>query len=194
MSTTLTDRSAGSRASAPAGPTPPLLLGAGALVALLALVPLGFVVVYTILIGPHEAWALLARPRVGMLLWNTVRLVVCAIGLSLVVGVGCAWLVERSNLPFRTLWHGLLVAPLAVPAFVNSYGWVSLTHAVQGGPGAVMIVTLSYYPLIYLPVVATLRGLDPALEEAAYSLNHSPWRTFRRVVLPQLRPAMYGGA
>ena len=161
--------------------------------AALALVPLGFVAVYTVITGPQEAWDLLVRPRVGMLVWNTVRLVVCAIGLSLVIGVGCAWLVERSDLPLRPMWHGLLVAPLAVPAFVNSYGWVSLTHAVQGGPGAVLIVTLSYYPLIYLPVVATLRGLDPALEEAAYSLNHSPWRTFRRVVLPQLRPAMYGG-
>lgn len=164
------------------------------MVALLALVPLGFVVVYTIVIGPHEAWALLVRPRVGMLLWNTVRLVVAAIGLSLVIGVGCAWLVERSDLPLRPLWHALLVAPLAVPAFVNSYGWVSMTHAVQGGPGAVMIVTLSYFPLVYLPVVATLRGLDPALEEAAYSLNHSPLQTFARVVLPQLRPAMLGGS
>ena len=55
-------------------------------------------------------------------------------------------------------------------------------------------MTLSYYPLVYLPVVATLRGLDPALEEAAYSLDHSRWRAFRRVVLPQLRPAMLGGS
>lgn len=115
------------------------------------------------------------------------------VGLSLVVGVGCAWAVERTNLPFRGLWHGLLVAPLAVPAFVNSYGWVSLTHAVQGYWGAVLIVTLSYYPLVYLPVVATLRGLDPALEEAAWSLDHTRWRAFLRVVLPQLRPAMLGG-
>ncbi len=81
-----------------------------------------------------------------------------------------------------------------MPAFVNSYSWVSLTHSVQGYGGAVLIVTLSYYPLVYLPVVATLRGLDPALEEAAYSLDHSRWRAFRRVVLPQLRPAMLGGS
>ena len=50
------------------------------------------------------------------------------------IGVGCAWVVERTDLPWRPLWHGLLVAPLAVPAFVNSFGWVSLTHAVQGTP------------------------------------------------------------
>ncbi|MGH3306847.1 MAG: ABC transporter permease, partial [Nocardioides sp.] len=162
--------------------------------ALLTLVPLGFVVAYTVIIGPAEAWDLLVRPRIGELLWNTVRLVAGCVSASLLIGVGCAWVVERTDLPWRPLWHGLLVAPLAVPAFVNSFGWVSLTHAVEGYAGAVLIVTLSYYPLVYLPVVASLRGLDPALEETAYSLEHSRWRTFRRVVLPQLRPAMLGGS
>ena len=56
-----------------------------------------------------------------------------------------------------------------------------------------MVITLSYYPLVYLPVVASLRGLDPALEESAWSLGHSRWRSFRSVVLPQLRPALLGG-
>jgi iron(III) transport system permease protein len=57
-----------------------------------------------------------------------------------------------------------------------------------------MIVTLSYFPLVYLPVAAALRGLDPALEETANALGHGRWRTFLRVVFPQLRPAMLGGA
>ena len=171
-----------------------MLLASGVAVALLALVPLGFVVTYTVIIGPSEAWDLLVRPRIGVLLWNTTRLVAGCMAASLVIGVGAAWVVERTDLPWRPLWHGLLVAPLAVPAFVNSFGWVSLTHAVEGYAGAVLIVTLSYYPLVYLPVVASLRGLDPALEETAYSLEHGRWRTFRRVVLPQLRPAMLGGS
>ncbi|HEU5455254.1 MAG TPA: ABC transporter permease subunit, partial [Nocardioides sp.] len=169
-------------------------MASGVAVALLALVPLGFVVAYTVIIGPSEAWDLLVRPRIGVLLWNTTRLVAGCMAASLVIGVGAAWVVERTDLPWRPLWHGLLVAPLAVPAFVNSFGWVSLTHAVEGYAGAVLIVTLSYYPLVYLPVVASLRGLDPALEETAYSLEHGRWRTFRRVVLPQLRPAMLGGS
>ena len=71
---------------------------------------------------------------------------------------------------------------------------MSLTSRVEGFGGALLIVTLSYYPLVYLPVAAALRGLDPALEETALSLGHGPWRTFVRVVLPQLRPAMLGGA
>ena len=47
-----------------------------------------------------------------------------------------------------------------MPAFVNGYGWVSTTHAVQGYAGAVLVVSLSYYPLVYLPTVAALRRLD----------------------------------
>ena len=161
--------------------------------ALLALVPLGFVATYAVLVGPTEAWELVVRPRVGMLLWNTVRLAVGCMLLSSVLGVGLAWLVERTDVPAKGLWHGLLVAPLAVPAFVNSYAWVSLDRSIVGFGGALLVITLSYYPLVYLPVVAGLRGLDPALEESAWSLGHSRWRSFWSVVLPQLRPALLGG-
>ncbi|RYE74513.1 MAG: iron ABC transporter permease, partial [Myxococcales bacterium] len=174
--------------------TPVALLAAGTLVALFALVPLGFVITYTVITGPSEAWHLLWRPRIGELLFNTARLLVAVVILSVLIGIGAAWLVERSTLRWRGLWHTLLVAPLAVPAFVNSYGWVSLTTSVQNYWGATLIVTLSYYPLVYLPTVATLRGLDPALEETALSLGHSRWRAFTSVVLPQLRPAVLGGA
>ena len=174
---------------------PPLaLLLVATAVAALVLVPLGFVVVYTAMVGPADAWHLLVRPRVGELLVNTVRLVVGGMLLSAVLGTGAAWLVERTDLPGRRVWHVLLVAPLAVPAFVNSYGWVSLTPRVEGFAGALLIVTLSYFPLVYLPVGAVLRGLDPALEETAQSLGLDRWRGFARVVLPQLRPALLGGS
>ena len=155
--------------------------------------PLGFVAVYTVLIGPAAAWELVVRPRVGLLLWNTVRLAVGAMLLSALLGIGLAFLVERTDVRARGLWHGLLVAPLAVPAFVNSYAWVSLDSSIVGFGGALLVITLSYYPLVYLPVVAALRGLDPALEETAWSLGQGRWRSFATVVLPQLRPALLGG-
>jgi iron(III) transport system permease protein len=174
--------------AAPAG-----LLLAGGLVALLALAPLLVILSYSVAIGWDEGTRLLWRPRVGELLSNTTRLIVAAVPLCAALGVGAAWLVERTNLPGRRVWNVLLAAPLAVPAFVNSYGWVSLTSRVEGYGGAVLIVTLSYYPLVYLPVVTALRGLDPALEESARALGHGPWRTLARVALPQLAPALLGG-
>ncbi len=136
----------------------------------------------------------MVRPRVGELLGNTARLTLACMALCAVLGTAAAWLVERTALPGRRGWHVLLAAPLAVPAFVTSFGWVSLTARVEGYAGALLIVTLSYYPLVYLPVAATLRGLDPALEETAAALGFGRWRTFGRVVLPQLRPAVLGGA
>jgi iron(III) transport system permease protein len=172
---------------------PPVLLVIAALVALLAAVPLLFVIEYAISIGWEESWRLLVRPRVGELLVNTTRLTLSCMALSAAVGTGAAWLVERTTLPGARIWNVLLAAPLAIPAFVTSFGWVSLTARVQSFGGALGVVTLSYYPLVYLPVAATLRGLDPGLEETAHALGLGRWRTFARVVLPQLRPALLGG-
>jgi iron(III) transport system permease protein len=163
-------------------------------VALTSLLPLGFVVVSTAQLGPGEAYDFLARPRVGELLWNTTRLLLGGVAVSALLGVGCAWLVVRTDLPLSGLWHGVLSAPLAVPAFVNGYAWVSTTHAVQSYPGAVAVVSLSYYPLVYLPTVAALRRLDSSVEEVAASLGTSAWGSFFRVVLPAISPAVLGGS
>ncbi len=165
-----------------------------AVVALATLVPVGYVFWYAADLGLAQTWELLSRPRVGELLRNTTMLVVGVCLVSTTLGAATAWLVEATDLPGTWLWHGLLVAPLAVPAFVNSYAWVSTTHAVQSYPGAVLVVSLSYYPLVYLPVVATLRGLDPALVESAHALGLSRLQAFRRVTLPLLRTPIAGGA
>jgi iron(III) transport system permease protein len=173
---------------------PTLLLVLCGVVTLVAAIPLIFVVAYTVSIGWGQAWHLIVRPRVGELLLNTTELTAGCMVLSAVIGTGAAWLVERTNLPGRKVWHVLLAAPLAVPAFVISFGWVSIIGTGGGVGGALLVVTLAYYPLVYLPVAAALRGLDPALEETARSLGLGPWRTLARVVIPQLRPAVLGGS
>jgi len=170
------------------------LLVAGLAIAALCLVPLGYVVVSSAELGPRAASEFLLRPRIGDLLWNTSRLLVGGLALSVLIGVGCAWIVERTDVRGRGWWHALMCAPLAVPAFVNGYAWVSTTREVQSFWGAVLVVSLSYYPLVYLPTVAALRRLDPSLEEVATSLGHGPLTTFLRAVLPSISPAVLGGA
>src|ERR1700710_512000 len=167
-------------------PRPPaLLVLAAAAVALLALLPLGFEAWQAVDTGWSEASRLVLRDRTGELLWNTVRLTGGCVVLCVLLGVGGAWLVERSDLPLRRLWTVLLVAPLAVPSFVNAFGWVSVLPSADGYGGALLITTLSYFPLVFLPAAAMLRGLDPGLEESAYSLGLNRGATFARVVLPQ---------
>lgn len=171
-----------------------LLVALVAVIAAMMLIPAGFVVY----VGFDVGWATLApllfRPKVGELLTNTILLVIIGVPVCAVLGVGGAWLVERSSLPGRRVWAVVLTAPLAVPAFVNSYGWVSAVPSIGGLGGGLLIAVLSYYPLVYLPVLAAIRCLDPALEESARSLGLGAFTTFVRVVLPQLRLAVGGGA
>lgn len=88
----------------------------------------------------------------------------------------------------------MAVAPQAVPAFVQSYAWVTVVPGLGGLGGGVLVSTLAYFPFCDLPVSAMLRRLDPGLEDAAASLGPSPGRVFLRVIVPQLRPALCGGA
>ena len=158
-----------------------------------SLLPVVFLVIQAAGLGPHRAGHLLAQSQLPHLLGSTAKIVVAGALLSAVIGTGTAWLVERTTLPGRRIWRAVLTTPLAVPAFVASYAWSSFTSVVQGFGGALLITTLALFPLVHLPVSAALRGSDAALLESARSLGLGPWQVFRRVVLPQLRPALLGG-
>ncbi len=168
------------------------VLGASAAAALV-LLPLVFVFVQAQQSGWSEVWHLLWRHSVAVLLWNTVRLSIACTLLCAVIGVGAAWCVERTQLPARRLLAVALVLPLGVPDFVVGFGWVSIEPSLHGYLAAVMIMTLSLYPLVYLPARGALANLDAGLEEAGRSLGLGPWQTFRRVTLRQIRPAVLGG-
>lgn len=183
---------AGVRAVLRAGP-PLGLLAASLLAASLVLLPALVVLWQAADVAPADAAALLLRPLVGRLLANTLSLTVCAALAAGVVGTAAAWYVERVRFPGREVFAVLAAVPLAVPPFISSFAWVSLSPALQSFWGAWLVVTCAYYPLVYLPAAATLRGMDPALEETARALGCSSLACFARVVLPQLRPALLGG-
>jgi iron(III) transport system permease protein len=172
----------------------PWLVGAAICVAAFALLPLVFVVWATIQAGWPTIVAMIVRPRVGTLLVNTAFLVILTVPLCAILGVALAWLTERTDVPGRRMWSLLAAAPLAVPAFVHSYAWVSLIPSMHGLPAGVLISVIAYFPFLYLPAAAALRRLDPAIEDVASSLGLEPWQIFFRVVLPQLRLAIWGGS
>ncbi|WP_168992000.1 MULTISPECIES: ABC transporter permease [Mesorhizobium] len=170
------------------------LVVAAIFVALLALVPLAFIIWIAVQTGWETVSALVFRPRVGELLVNTLLLVALSVPITIVLSVTLAWLTERSDLPGTRLWAWLCVAPLAIPAFVHSYAWITMVPGLHGLWAGVLVSVIAYFPFLYLPVSAALRRLDPALEDAAAALGLGPWRVFWRVVLPQLRLAICGGS
>lgn len=173
---------------------PLALVVAAAAVALVTVGPLAIVAGRAVPLGWTGVWAYLLRPRVGELVGNTVLLVAVTVPLTVLLGVGAAWLVERTTLPGAPAWRVLLLAPLAVPAFVASYAWSSAWPSLSGLGGAVLVTTLAYFPFVYLPAAALLRTLDQGDLDAARALGETATGAVRRVVVPQLRPAICGGA
>ncbi|MSQ13840.1 MAG: iron ABC transporter permease [Dehalococcoidia bacterium] len=160
-----------------------------------------------------EFWDLLLRARTLETLGRTVALVGGVAGLSVALGLPLAWLTTRADLPLRRAWSVLLALPLVIPSYVAAYvvlaafGPKGLAQQllgpllgidrfpdIHGYPGALLTTTMVTYPYVLLGLQAALRGMDPSLEDAAQSLGHSRWSTFRRVTLPLLRPAIAAGA
>jgi iron(III) transport system permease protein len=193
-------------------PAPPAwLVGAGALVALVGLVPIGYLVALAIGAGP-EAAELVVRERTLGVLGRSLLLAGTVTVASVLIGVPIAWLTTRSDLPGRRWWTVLAVLPLVIPSYVGGYAVVAALGprgALQslleplgvarlpelyGFPGAALALTLFSYPYVVLSVRGALLRLDPAFEEVSRSLGRGPWRTFATVTLPQLRPAIAAGA
>ncbi len=181
------------RRSAPAW-RPGWLAAFGILPAILVALPVIYVIRAAVAVGLSGVAENVLRPYTLNLLLNTLFLAGMVTALSLLVGTAAAWCTERCDLPGRRAWRLLTALPLAMPAYVSSFAWSSLGPAFQGMAGAILILTFYSVPMIYLPVCAALRSLDPNQEDVARSLGHGRWRCFRRVVLPQIVPALGGGA
>ena len=136
------------------------------------------------------------------LLVDTLRLAATVTALAVFLGVGIAWLVERSDLPGRRALGVAAALPLVIPTYVGALAFLAAlgprglaweVPGLIGFWGATAVLTLSTYPYVLLLARAVLGSADPALEEAGRALGDTAWASFRRVLLPQLRPAVATG-
>ncbi|MGL6280385.1 MAG: ABC transporter permease, partial [Gaiella sp.] len=188
---------------------PPLALAVGAsVVAALLLLPLAYLVV-RVASGGSAALDVLLDPSTWRLVLSTVLLVVGVVVAALVVGTSLAWLVTRTDLPGRRAWGVAAALPLVIPSYVAAFcllgffgekGLLQQALGVERLPdptgywGALVALTLSTYPYVFLLARAALRSSDPSLEEAARGLGVSGPRVALRVTLPTIRPALGLGA
>jgi iron(III) transport system permease protein len=174
-------------------PRPRILLALSLAVTVVLVLPICFLLIETQGVGASTILHIVFRSLTATLLWNTVRLTAVVTVLCAVIGTTAAWFVERTDLPGRRVWAVLVVVPLAIPDFVVSFGWSSLSTWVEGFRGAVLVMTLAVYPLVYLPVAASFRNADPSQEEVARSLGAGRLQTFWRITLGEARGAIMGG-
>jgi iron(III) transport system permease protein len=176
------------------------------------LLPLLYLVIRAWDVGLVRAADLLFRPRILEVVWNSLLLAGLVTALSFIIALPLAWLTVRTDLPWPAFWTVLTTLPLVIPSYVGAFallsmmgprgivqGWleplgVQRLPPIYGLLGATWALLLFTYPYLLISLRAGLRNLDPALEEAARSLGHGPWRTFLRVTLPALRPATASGS
>ena len=186
--------SAAGRRIQPSRLPPTWLLLASAIPFALVALPVGYVALRAWQAGPAGLVDDLLRPYTLGLLLNTLTLAVTVTLLASLVGAAAAWCTERTDLRAARAWRLATALPLAMPAYVSSFAWSSLGPAFQGMGGAILILTLYSVPLVYLPLCAALRSLDPSFEDVARSLGHSRTRAVWTAVLPQVTPALGASA
>lgn len=160
-----------------------------------------------------QAWN---QPGIGSVLLNTAIVIVCSVTLALLVATAFAWVMERTDARLGWASAILPLVPLMVPSLAGTVGWVTLLSpraglinvwlrdllAVVGielteGPldiftwwGVIFLYTLYLVPFGYLVISVALRNLDPSLEEASLVSGAGIFRTFRKVTLPAIKPAL----
>lgn len=177
----------------------PILAGGAVLATAVAVVPIAYLLLRTAEYGPETLFSTLATERVARLTATSFALVAAVTVLCLAIGVGLAVLATRTNVPGRRALAVGAALPLAVPSYVAAFGWASLSDLIdpastfEGFWAAVFVLTLVTYPYVYLPVSASLLSVDTSQEEAARALGLSPTRTFFRVTLRLVTPAVAAG-
>ncbi len=115
-----------------------------------------------------------------------------------------AFVQARLAIPGKRVLHVIALVPIVSPPFAIatamhvlygrngaiSRGVFGLEYDIYGLDGLVLALSLSLFPVAYLGLLGMLRGLDPALEEAAMNLGAGRWKILRTVVLPLIVPGL----
>jgi len=196
---------------------PVWVLAALALVVLMAL-PIGWLAVMSVrsehgVTVSHYA-GVLADLQLRKALWNTVVMAFWTGLASVAIGAPLAWLTARTDLPWRGLIRGLVMASFVTPPFLGAFAWVMLAgpnagalnklwRSVTGSEsalvnifsmtGLVFVVAIYTFPYVYVMIANTLELIASDLEEAASMLGAGRLTVARTITLPLVAPAILSG-
>ena len=129
--------------------------------------------------------------------WVTIRVAFFSSTIATVLGTMAAYvLVRRGRFAGRTLFSGMIYAPLVMPEVITGLSLLLLFIAIGLDRGILTIVLAhTTFSMCYVSVVVSSRLItfDESLEEAALDLGASPFEAFRLVTLPIIAPAVISG-
>ena len=135
---------------------------------------------------------MLTKPSTRHILWFTTWQAVVSTALTLLVGMPLAYVLHRYALPGRRACLALVTVPFVLPTVVVGAAFRAILPASWvGGVRAILLAHVFFNLAVVVRVVGGLWAhLDPRYEAAARTLGASPWRAFRTVTWPLLRPAV----
>ncbi|MGB8645905.1 MAG: sulfate ABC transporter permease subunit CysT [Anaerolineae bacterium] len=160
--------------------------------------------------GLGGLWVDISRPAA----WAAIKLTLWTAGvmtlINTVMGTLMAYVLVRYPFPGRSLVNAIIDIPFAIPTVVtgvmlvilygpqgalggwlkNSLGW----NIIFAPPGIILALLFVSFPFVVRSLQPVLMQVEVDQEEAAYTLGASPWRTFRRVLLPAILPALITGS
>jgi iron(III) transport system permease protein len=200
-------------------------LAAAAVLVWIVIVPLVYLIIFSFRSGTAAApgdWTLANYVYVytsnltHQALFNTLIYTAAVATLSMAIAGGLAWLVERTDMPYRSVAWVMILLPIAMPGMLSSMAWILLLGPRTGlinvvlrgilapfgyesftGPiniyslgGMIFIESVRGSTTLFLMLVAGFRLMDPALEEAASMSGARTSFTLRKVTLPLMLPML----
>ena len=158
---------------------------------------------------------ILSDPDTYQALWNSVLIATGTTLVSTTIGTFFAWLVARTDLPFKKAMKALFLVPFMLPSFIGALAWKVLLSSRAGyinkllmamfglerAPidimslgGIIAIESMYLFPFVFLQVAGALERMDPTLEESARISGAGLGTITGKITLPLVMPSILSGA
>ncbi|HEX6172878.1 MAG TPA: iron ABC transporter permease [Candidatus Binatia bacterium] len=199
-------------------PTVPVWIGAALLLVFLMLLPLGAIFRASLWDDTGITFGryleVFSNEQFLKAIWNTVIISTWVGVVAVIIGALLAWLVTRTDLPWKKSIRALVMASFVTPPFLGAFAWTLLAgpnagalnklyRAVTGSeeaifniftmPGLIFVMTLYSFPFVFSMIANVCELISSDLEDAAEILGANKWRTAWTVTLPLALPALIGG-
>lgn len=176
---------------------------------LVVVLPLGNIIYQAFVEGINAYWQGIWTPEGLHAVSLTLVAIAIAVPLNTILGILAAWVLARHQFFGKTLLIGILDIPLTISPVIVGLMFILLFSTTEGLfkewilalqlkivfalPGIILVTTFITLPYVAREVLPALQSLGLEQEEVAHTLGASPWQTFWRVVLPNIRWAVLYG-
>lgn len=158
---------------------------------------------------------ILSSPDTYFALRNSIVIALGTTVFSTIIGVFFAWLIARTDLPFKRLMKAMFMVPFMLPSFICAMAWkvllspragyinklfMALFHLdtapidIMSLGGIIAIETMYLFPFVFLQVSGALERMDPTLEESARISGAGLLTITSKITLPLVMPSIAAGA